>query len=761
MSASGCALGPDGSLLPAHKIVFYHDADSTTPLSATDSDPTQDPPPPLEPIPAQPVHPFFTGQAAPARLVAGARRSSGRVSRPSARLIDPENAESSHQARKRKQDAAEPAATSSNRRVVRKVVVDSDDEPTSRLNNLRAATTDVEQHDDASSNPAETDGPPLTDTDFNLSDGVIDVDASDTSNPEAAYATTKAMGDADRADADQRPKQERTADVRTIFRRDENRINPDTGKVESGHWCSICEQKNLAKKFCFFTGSISTLRTHIARNKDHVAEYMKRCAELGIPTNARAFSKSAEGTDTEQTQSTLDSSIVREARAPPFTTQGLLDHIVEMIVVEDEAFLLVERQTFRRTLKFCRPGLADKDIPHRNTVRAEILRRAKIAEERIKEHLKKIPGKVSFTFDAWTSDSGNPYLSVTGHYIDAPDDRPQDWELKSDQLAFSLIKGNHSGKNIGNILVRIIDRYDIHSKIGWFTSDNATSNDQAMVAVGKAIDPAGETWNHIQRRVRCMEHSVHLSASHVVAEISPTTSQALVRKARKALKKATAHGHVDLEALETAVARCDLESDGDEDEDIDADNVESDAEETEEVADALGKALALVKQIRLSPQARAYFQTSCSQVGVPPKGLLTWVHTRWASLCKFLDRLLLLKKGVNQFTQSANESDEVPDLKDKNYSDFRLTKKDWERLELIREVLLEPATATQTFSSARDPTVWRTIPVLEFLQQSWENMSHLPRFRDLASAINAGLNNLRKWYNKVDDSDAYFICLGL
>jgi hypothetical protein len=42
---------------------------------------------------------------------------------------------------------------------------------------------------------------------------------------------------------------------------------------------------------------------------------------------------------------------------------------------------------------------------------------------------------------------------------------------------------------------------------------------------------------------------------------------------------------------------------------------------------------------------------------------------------------------VNRFTQLADDSDEVPDLKNKKYRDFRLSKADWVKMELMREVL--------------------------------------------------------------------------
>ena len=161
----------------------------------------------------------------------------------------------------------------------------------------------------------------------------------------------------------------------------------------------------------------------------------------------------------------MDKVIVREHRAPVFTTAGLLDYLIELIVAEDEAFLLLDKGAFRRLLIYTRPGLSDKDIPHRNKVREEILQRSKVVESRIHERLQALDGRISFTFDSWTAEAGDPYLSVTGHYISAPADVPQEWKLYSEQLAFTAIEGNHSGDNIGNMLVRVVDRLNLRKKV--------------------------------------------------------------------------------------------------------------------------------------------------------------------------------------------------------------------------------------------------------------------------------------------------------
>jgi hypothetical protein len=79
--------------------------------------------------------------------------------------------------------------------------------------------------------------------------------------------------------------------------------------------------------------------------------------------------------------------------------------------------------------------------------------------------MKNLPSKVSFTFDAWTSTPGDPYLSLTVHYIDAPTDHPNLWSLKSEQLLFQEIEGQHTGKNMSQILRCAIERYELCGKV--------------------------------------------------------------------------------------------------------------------------------------------------------------------------------------------------------------------------------------------------------------------------------------------------------
>jgi hypothetical protein len=92
------------------------------------------------------------------------------------------------------------------------------------------------------------------------------------------------------------------------------------------------------------------------------------------------------------------------------------------------------------------------------------------------EILKQIPSLVSTSHDAWTSEAGTPFLNINGHYISAPADRPNDWEIVTDELVFMKIEGRHTGANIGSSILSTIDRYHFRGKVGWITSDGVAVN---------------------------------------------------------------------------------------------------------------------------------------------------------------------------------------------------------------------------------------------------------------------------------------------
>jgi hypothetical protein len=65
-----------------------------------------------------------------------------------------------------------------------------------------------------------------------------------------------------------------------------------------------------------------------------------------------------------------------------------------------------------------------------------------------------------------------------------------------------------------------------------------------------------------------------------------------------------------------------------------------------------------------------------------------------------------------------------------------------------------------SFASEAHPSISFAIPFLEFLQTHWEALLEQDEFKPVHHGICAGLSNPTQWYRKLDDTDAYFICLG-
>ncbi|KAF7333887.1 hypothetical protein MSAN_02401300 [Mycena sanguinolenta] len=686
-STLGCAQNADGSLRNASELPWFNDADDERPISGPSSSGAS--------TATIPVYPLFTKNVRPLDKVAGVRRSSptrrsSRHSKPSARASDPNNAEATSSISKRK---ASPAARQPAKKAQVKRVESSDGE------------SDMESLGGSGDSSADEDGDAESPT-------AMDVDEE--------YQKFKAMGDADHAHATTKSARiDSTADVRTIFKRVDCEKNPDTGAIvrKAGAICLVCTKKGLKADVCFLTGSVSTLRSHIARHDDHFQTYRARCEKLDIPMHPRAIPES-DSSGSKEVQGTLDGIVATKPRPPVFTSEGLRDFLIEMIVTQDEALSIVERPSFRRLLQYCRPSITETDIPTRRTIRKYVLQLAKDVQAKLFDEFQKPSGLHSLSHDAWTSDSGIPFLNINNHYIRSPPDHPNDWEIVTDELGFVKIEGRHTGENIGAAILTSLDKYGLREKVGWVTADGASVNRTTAKALERRLDNSDAEWTAKER--------------DMIA--------------------ARANGELDADEVAKILA-----SFGEEEED------EENGEGSEWTAgDAIGKILALIKQIRMSPQARAFFKKCCIQSDVPVLELLLWVRTRWASLYKCLDRCLTLRKAIDLFVRIADDSDEVPDLRNKQYNNYTLTKKEWAKIEMIHEALREPADVTQSFSSERTPTVWRIIPTLEFLIKRWETMSTQPKFAEIEDALKEGVKSLKKWFHRTETtSGAYFICLVL
>ena len=77
-----------------------------------------------------------------------------------------------------------------------------------------------------------------------------------------------------------------------------------------------------------------------------------------------------------------------------------------------------------------------------------------------------MPGKISFTLDAWTSSNCIPFLGITAHWIS------DKWELKNTIVDFVKLEGPHSGKNIKEVFLNSLNNLGITTKVNFYKLSN-------------------------------------------------------------------------------------------------------------------------------------------------------------------------------------------------------------------------------------------------------------------------------------------------
>jgi hypothetical protein len=164
----GCAQDADGNLLSPSKIKWFNDVDDETPISGATVAPASCLSTSSKLKPATLMRYF-----ASADLTAPGARRSGRATRPSTKVIDLDNAEShGFSATSGVKCKANPAGDMQQHRRVRTVTEGTDDEG--------SYGDDSQNEDDVEPTEKAT------------------TDEEDLDDPEASYASTKALGDADR-----------------------------------------------------------------------------------------------------------------------------------------------------------------------------------------------------------------------------------------------------------------------------------------------------------------------------------------------------------------------------------------------------------------------------------------------------------------------------------------------------------------------------------------------------------------------------------
>ncbi|CAG8838758.1 8231_t:CDS:2, partial [Gigaspora margarita] len=103
--------------------------------------------------------------------------------------------------------------------------------------------------------------------------------------------------------------------------------------------------------------------------------------------------------------------------------------------------------------------------------------------------------------DLWMSPNNKGFIAITAHYID------DNWALQEVIIDFGLMSRKHNGTNIVNGFFKVLENYDITSKILAITLDNAANNNILVQELEtKLRDVSNIEWDSECLQFWCFNH---------------------------------------------------------------------------------------------------------------------------------------------------------------------------------------------------------------------------------------------------------------
>lgn len=182
--------------------------------------------------------------------------------------------------------------------------------------------------------------------------------------------------------------------------------------------------------------------------------------------------------------------------------------LLRWVIECDQPFTAPQQAAFLDLVKSLNPNAKTVSSA---TLKRDLKKKYSEKFEEIKSKVLDIPGKISFTMDAWTSTNMFPFVNIRAHWIDI------DWKQQSVLLEFSEICGDHSGANFCQIFVKCINRYGISgSKVLAVTLDNASNNGTFVRSFLNELSKQSVDISPENIHVRCLAHVMNLSVQDIL-----------------------------------------------------------------------------------------------------------------------------------------------------------------------------------------------------------------------------------------------------
>ena len=129
--------------------------------------------------------------------------------------------------------------------------------------------------------------------------------------------------------------------------------------------------------------------------------------------------------------------------------------------------------------------------------------------------LKQLPPsvKLSLALYCWKSPFGQAFMAVTGYFLD------QHWEYREILLGFEPLSGSHSGVNLSEVVLKLLQQHEITDRVLAVTTDNATNNKTMISSIQESLQSLELNDSSTIVRIPCIAHVIQLSLNDLLGKM--------------------------------------------------------------------------------------------------------------------------------------------------------------------------------------------------------------------------------------------------
>ncbi|KAJ5704441.1 hypothetical protein N7536_000130 [Penicillium majusculum] len=450
----------------------------------------------------------------------------------------------------------------------------------------------------------------------------------------------------------------------------------------------VCRQCSWSSRDSARYGSTSNLLAHLQ-------------AKHRISSGSDITSSSTIGT-------TLDNFLT-----PAKERAGLEQMLIQWVVQTRQPFTVVEHPAFRALFEATGAILPIKTADTLfNRIREEFCKNRTC----VKEELATSSRTLALSLDGWTSENQIAIMGIIGHWTSP------EFEKREELLEFTDICGPHSGENLAEIVMKMLEELDVAPKLLTITGDNAanygTLCDSLHAELLKNHDDKDDQFRirplmrfrGRQSFIPCLAHVINLICRDVLASLRAGSA----REAKAILDDMATQSSPTFTSAHSTKG-------------------------------AIMKIRLLTLWIARSPQRRQNWKDVS-----PSKQVDYDVDTRWNSTYIMIADALRLQKELGQFVRMHPEVHAL-----------QINENEWSILQQVAKVLKPFWDHTNSVSKSC-PTIVESLPIYWSLDDLLDEVQKAEGdFEDvdteIRDAVERGIQKMNKFARKMDTNLLYYV----